>query len=234
MPANRPLQVPNATPVRTQVTYAATPRACRPRLLAAVVRSNATLAFAAERQVVRQQARSFVGGCGWASGWSDWISTGQEVAMGVPSPRGGPPTCRHSSLSLMRAMLPARGLIACSKAEARGRRARGRRLDPDNRCISDQCPIKIGVLRSSARAVRDPVGREAVGLWEWTGRAALPVEPAVAAADDGKGCTAAVWIGIPRPPVLCEHRIPPSQLNGKSLAGHNLDRQPYATRWFRR
>jgi hypothetical protein len=50
-----PLQEPNATPVCAKESCAATPRACRPRLLAAVIRSNATLAFAAENgSIVRR------------------------------------------------------------------------------------------------------------------------------------------------------------------------------------
>jgi hypothetical protein len=51
--ANKPLQQTNATRVRSKVKSCPRRRGLRPRLLAAVLRSNAILAFAAERQVVR-------------------------------------------------------------------------------------------------------------------------------------------------------------------------------------
>jgi len=54
---NRPLQQPNATLVRSHTGSCRDAADWRPRLLAAVVRSNATLAFAAERQVVIQTMR---------------------------------------------------------------------------------------------------------------------------------------------------------------------------------
>jgi len=48
-PANTPLQQPNATPVRSHVAVCRDAAGSRPRLLAAVVRLRATLAFAVER-----------------------------------------------------------------------------------------------------------------------------------------------------------------------------------------
>jgi hypothetical protein len=58
MPPNRPLQRLNATPVRATVGSCRDAARCRARLLAAVIRLNATLAFTAERQVVRQTWRA--------------------------------------------------------------------------------------------------------------------------------------------------------------------------------
>ena len=52
MPPNKPLQQTTATRVRSRVGTCRDAAGWRPRLLAAVVRSNAILAFAAERQVV--------------------------------------------------------------------------------------------------------------------------------------------------------------------------------------
>lgn len=51
---NQPLQQPNATRARSEVGSCRDRRGLRPRLLAAVIRSKATLAFAAERVIVRQ------------------------------------------------------------------------------------------------------------------------------------------------------------------------------------
>jgi hypothetical protein len=48
-PANRPLQQPNATPVREKMIVCRDAAGLRPQLLATVLRSNATLAYAAER-----------------------------------------------------------------------------------------------------------------------------------------------------------------------------------------
>ena len=63
--SNPPLQRLNATPVRLKVGVCRDAARWRARLLAAVVRSNATLAFTAERQVVGQmaaRAKGFGGG----------------------------------------------------------------------------------------------------------------------------------------------------------------------------
>jgi hypothetical protein len=60
--SNPPLQRLNATPVRVKVGVCRDAARWRARLLPAVVRSNATLAFTAERQVVGQMATKDAGG----------------------------------------------------------------------------------------------------------------------------------------------------------------------------
>jgi hypothetical protein len=72
------LQQTNATLFRSSVGACRDATGLRPRLLAAVLRSDATLAFAAERQVVRQQTRSSCGGGEWADGCSDCRRWGRE------------------------------------------------------------------------------------------------------------------------------------------------------------
>ena len=57
---NPPLQRPNAIPIRTTAFDAATPRACRPRLLAAVLRSHATLALDGQaREAATESSREY-------------------------------------------------------------------------------------------------------------------------------------------------------------------------------
>ena len=67
--SNPPLQRLNATPVRANVGSCRDAARWSARLLAAVVRSNATLAFTAERQVVGRTDRSALPSLSCVSLW---------------------------------------------------------------------------------------------------------------------------------------------------------------------
>jgi hypothetical protein len=74
----------------------------------------------------------------------------------------------------------------------------------------DRRPLVV-IIGAEGTAVRRRGVLEVVGL------AAFAVEPAVAVGQRRVGGTGLVWICIPRPGVLCDHRDPPLPLNGMAF-----------------
>lgn len=106
--------------------------------------------------------------------------------------------------------------------------------------------VSMAVMSGATARATALVGPRAAGIWirddrRWRGwrqqraferdrkeRCALArptAEPAVAPDNGGKGGTGLAWICIPRPGLLCDHRDPPLQVNGKTLAGRR-EREP--------